>query len=46
MSEKLSGSILNIDKLSETVKNVWYPIRGRVHLRALELKKELNRVFI
>ena len=33
---------LNSDVLSEKTKNVEYPIRGRLHFRTIELKRELE----
>ena len=50
MMSKINGNhfehekCLTLDKLSSTIKNVQYAVRGKVVIRAAELEKELLNV--
>lgn len=41
-----ANNFLNISNLSSAVKNIEYAVRGRIVIRAGEIEKELNQVFI
>ena len=41
-----ANNFLNISNLSSAVKKIEYAVRGRIVIRAGEIEKELNQVFI
>lgn len=40
------NSLIKFEELSENIRKINYPIRGRIFMRAMQLRKELENVII